>query len=311
MNIWVPKTKILEPKDPIVPAAAGVAGYFKIEGFKPDGRRRLIADWQKNLITDGGLQRWGYGAPIVYCSVGIGLTTPANSDTEIESFAAQNDSVPSGVTGAQSTAPYYGWTRWVFRFNPPGVAYQLSEIGTGWGTNGTDLFTHAAISPAVTWYDDETLDVTYEVRVYPPTADRVYETLLAGEVREGIIRAMDVTNSAQWLFYNHEFEFDIRGNGDAGGLWVANGDIGLVTGTPTGDWDNCSTFSLYPYGDNYKRRAICRLESEEGNLDGGISVIYHNGYGMWQMSVDPPIAKIEGTTLSLTVETMSWGRYTP
>lgn len=311
MNIWVPKTKILEPKDPIVPAAAGVAGYFKVEGFKPDGRRRLVSDWQKNLITDGGLHRWGAGAPVTYCSVGTGLTPPENSDSALENFQAQNDSIPSGVTGAQSTAPYYGWTRWVFRFNPPGVSYQLSEIGTGWGTGGTDLFTHAAISPAVTWYDDETLDVTYEIRVYPPTADRLYETLLAGEVRAGIIRAMDITNGFQWLFNNREFRFDTRGDNTDGRLYVTNGDIGVMTGVPTGDTAECAFISQEPYANTFKRRAVNRLESEQGNLDGGISVIYHSGYGMWQMSVDPPIAKVEGTTLSLTVETMSWGRYTP
>lgn len=311
MNIWVPKTKILEPRDPIIPAGAGVAGYFKIEGFKPDGRRRLVADWQKNLITDGGLQRWGYGAPIAYCSVGSGLTAVANSDTDLETWVATHDSIPGGSSGAQSSSPYYGWTRYIFRFNPPGVDYTLGEIGTGWSVAGEDLFTHANISPTVTWFSDETLDITYEIRVYPPAADRVYETLLAGEVREGIIRAMGVTDGNQWQFLNDEFQFDVRGNGDAAGLWVANGAIGLITGEPTGDWAGCTTTSQTAYADNYKRRATCRLESAEGNLDDGISVIYYNGYGMWQMSVDPPIAKVVGTTLTLNVETMSWGRYTP
>jgi hypothetical protein len=311
MNIWVPKTKILEPRDPIVPPKSGVAGYFRIEGFRPDGRRRVLSDWKKNLITDGGLHRWAAGAPIAYCSVGSGTTPPANSDIALETFVAQHDSIPSGVYGAQSTAPYYGWTRWVFRFNPPGTEHTISEFGTGWGTNGTDLWSHAAVSPAVTWLDDETLEITYEMRVYPPTEDRVYETLLAGAVREGVIRAMDVDNGEHWRFYNNEFRFDKAGDGTDATTWVTNGMVMPITQAPLGtEWAACTIISQDAYNNNYKRKGTVRLESEEGNLTDGISVIYHVGYGQWQMSVDPAIEKISGTTLTLNVETMIWGRYT-
>ena len=45
-----------------------VEGWYKFEAVRPDGTKRLLADWFPNLITDAGLERMaGNGDWMRYC----------------------------------------------------------------------------------------------------------------------------------------------------------------------------------------------------------------------------------------------------
>jgi hypothetical protein len=295
---------------------ASVKGFFKIEGSLPDGRRRILADWQPNLITNGGLERWGTGTPIVYCAVGNGTSTPQVTDSTLgANFVAQHNSVPSGGPGIRGSAPYYGYVTYVYRFTPPGTNKNISEIGVGWGTSGTNLWSRSLIKDingtpvTITWLAAETLDVTYQARVYPFLNDVSYSTTLAGVTHTGVIRAALVTTSNDWQFYNAVMQFNKRADNTGGGLRGHNGSLGAITAGPGGTWFDFTTTTVPAYSAlSYKRTATVTAGPTVGNLSGGISCLYGMTVGAWQMSVSPAIAKIADWTLTLNVETCTWGR---
>ena len=151
------------------------AGWFKIEATRPDGTRRVLADWFPNLILNGGLDRMGANPDYLsWCQVGSGSTAPVAAQTALVNRIAGTSTQQNNVSGAQASAPYYGWYRRTYRFAQGVAAGNLSEVGVGWATSGS-LFSRALIldgggSPTtITVLSDEVLDVTYELRRYPGT----------------------------------------------------------------------------------------------------------------------------------------------
>jgi hypothetical protein len=195
MNIWVPRTKILEPKHELILPGNGAAGLFRVEGRLDDGRQRVLAAWQPNLITDAGLDRWGTGNIITHCCVGSGNTAPAVGDTALVAHVA-SAAVVNTSTGSLGTTPYYGYKVFVATFSPPGSNHNLSEIGWAWASGGGSLWSRALIKDGggtpttITWLAAETLIVTYELRNYPPLSDTVIEgASIFGETYDLTIRA--------------------------------------------------------------------------------------------------------------------------
>lgn len=327
-HFWIPKIQLLENSREIVTPSAGTSGHFSIIGTLPDGRSRVIADWQPNLITDAGLERWGTGAPVANCSVGSGNTPPTVNDTGLVEFIAQQSSVPSVTEGAQASAPYYGWARWTFRFNPPGANHNLSEVGFGWGANGSNLWSRALIKNnegvpvTVTWLGSETLDVVYEARKYPWLGDVPYETTISGQTYSGVIRCSRVTYTGPANSYLGGWEFE-RTYAQSLGLYnsspsysfvtVYNGTIGAITSSPSGS-SGYNTYALAtfdPYAaHSRKRTGKAVFSASTANLSGGITAIQHrNSVGTYQMSVSPAIPKVADFTLTLNLESPTWGRY--
>src|SRR5690606_31940294 len=71
-HIWVPRAKIIEPRRELR-VTHGLCGRFKLEAERPDGQRRLLADWFPNLITNAGLNRIGTSSGwLTACAVGTG-----------------------------------------------------------------------------------------------------------------------------------------------------------------------------------------------------------------------------------------------
>ena len=327
-HFWIPKIQLLENSREIVTPSAGTSGHFSITGTLPDGRSRVIADWQPNLITDAGLERWGTGAPIINCSVGSGNTPPTVNDSGLVSFIAQQSSIPSTTYGARASAPYYGWMRRTFRFNPPGANHNLSEVGFGWETNGSNLWSRALIKNSegvpvtVTWLGSETLDVVYEVRKYPWLEDVPYETTISGRTYSGVMRCCNVTSGSSaynggWAFERDYAQSLGRYNSDTSANYyfvtAYNENIGAITSSPGGtsasNTNPLTTFDPYA-AHSLKRTGKVVFPADTANLSGGITAIRHqNSVGTYQMSVSPAIPKVADFTLTLNLETPTWGRY--
>jgi hypothetical protein len=146
-------------------------GFYRLQTKTHD------SGWFENLITDNGLNILGTvnGSPISWFSVGTGNSTPAFTDVAMSGpLANSNNVVASSGLGNQGAEGYCYW-RQTNRFNPLGSNNNLQEVGCG--PNGSSLFSRALIldgggAPTVfPWGATESLDVSYELRLYPPAAD--------------------------------------------------------------------------------------------------------------------------------------------
>lgn len=241
----------------------GIAGYFTFEAFKADnngneipGTRRKVAEF-KNLITNTGLnamldrssgkQYYGYN-----CAIGSGNTPPTVTDSALQSFLVYVGSGSSGNSGkptalqsrgyaADGTYSYY---RYCFRFADGLAAYNnIQEVGIfAQGTGGSPVRPNVLCSRAlildgngnptsIAIQSDETLDIYYEIRFYPPSTDVVGSITLNGVNYPYNIRPIDFLLS-QWSAWD-------TGIADTAGLY------GLDTSLPGQNrWSN----SYYSYG---------------------------------------------------------------
>lgn len=310
--IYLPKNKEI-----ILPSMTSkVGGFFKLEAVRNDGSRRLLADWFPNLITDVGLNRIGTGNYLTACHVGTNNTAPAVSDTALAGFVAGSNNVTVGVSGAQSSAPYYGWKTRTYRFAAAPANWNLNEVGIATSAvNGgsTIMFSRALIlddlgSPTtVTVLTGEILDVTYQLRLYPPLTDVNQTINIPGSGDHDVItRAASVTSDSWWG--------DILGSaatiytGVLSMFQVWSGNIGAITSTPSGSQQGFNAGNLAYVNNSLQRDGTKSLGLSEGNFAGGIrSLCWHSTLGRFQQQFDPPIPKTNAKTLSLVVR-YSWAR---
>lgn len=313
-KLWIPKAKIIEPRNPFV-ARPRVFGFFKLEAIRPDGRRRLLADWFPNLITDAGLNLMGTsGTYLENCRVGSGSTAPNVADTALDVHVAQANSVEVSTPSGQSTEPYYGARTKTYRFNTGVATGNLTEIGVGQTISGTDvLFSRALILDGVgdpttiTVLSDETLDATYQVRLYPPLVD-VEDTInISGDNYDYIVRAGAVTDANAWGF----------AGGTVASLNSASahdGAIGAITTQPSGSSVG-GTPTSESYGNNDLFRDVSAFwDLNVANFAGGIdaaSFVFgaSGGLGYYQVGFTPAIPKDNTKVLTLNMR-IAWARGT-
>lgn len=210
---------------------AEVEGYFTFYAYKRDSRgreirgtRRKLAEF-KNLITNTGLnalltpdvsdnQDFGF-----WCAIGSGNQTPTVTDTQLQSYLQHVGANSSGNNGKPSElytrgyAPDLSYTfyRWGFRFADGYAAFNnIQEVAIySRGTETTPPYrpnvmgsralildqvgqpTSIAVQP------DETLDIYYEIRFYPPTDDVTGSIVLNGVSYPYTIRPIDY-NATQY-----------------------------------------------------------------------------------------------------------------
>jgi len=316
MNIWVPKLKIIEAKD-YLPAPGGrVGGLFMAEGVLPDGRRRLIQDWTPNLVTDYGLNRWATAQPFAYCAVGSGTTEPTVLDTALVAHVA-SISIGSISIGAQSSAPYYGWSRWTSTFAPPGDNHNLGEVGFG-ATGGVGLWSRMLFKDqdgdptTVSWLANETLIITYEMRNYPVLDDLAGQVTIGGDspvTHDVLMRSANVASGSYQCFGNLTMNIGQVPQGGTNSPLVYSGAIGAITAQPTGtSTSDVPTMDTYSNG-SLKRTGTCTWASTVANYAGGVvSLLGINVLGSWQCQFTPPIMKTSLQSLTLGLSTGPWGR---
>lgn len=288
-----------------------MSGRYHLSVVSPDGSRRVVADWFDNLITDAGLNRIGTGGVINNCQVGSGSTPPAFSDTALETRIGAAGNVVGSTTGNASASPYYGWNRMSFRFNAGIAAGNVSEIGVGWGATG-NLFSRALIRDSngdpttITVLSDEVLDVVYELRLYPPEDDVVFQTVIGGVTHDCVLRASSV-NQNPW---HGTFLPPYGATQSAIGVSAHGGPLGAVTAAPSGASSGAGATVMDPYSNNsLEISGTVTFALNAGNIAGGIGAIsIRTPYlGDFQCSFDPKIQKDATKVLTLDVG-MSWAR---
>lgn len=312
--IFIPKSNVLMPKDEIfVPSR--VCGFFKMEAIRPDGRKRLVADWFPNLITDGGLNRMAYGGYLSACHVGTSNSAPNVANTTLAGYVGGTTTVQSSSYGAQPTEPYYAWKRITYRFNVGVATGNLAEVGVATAAaNGgsTVLFSRALVldgggSPTtITILPDEVLDVTYELRNYPPLVDVSQTLTITGSGSHDMVTRAAFVTSSNWS-YRLGSAVSFNTSGVDG--FVYNGTIGAITTGPSGNASNVQQYNVGNYVENsLERQGGYGFGLNQGNLVGGITAArYETTHGYYQTSFSPAITKDATKTLSFVFKT-SWAR---
>lgn len=297
-----------------IPFTTKVKGRYKMEAIRPDGSKRLLADWFDNLITNQGLDNLGNGSVINDCLVGSGNTAPSNTDTTLVTFVAATSTITTSSSSVQPSSPYFGTTTKTFRFAAGVATGNLSEVGVGPNSSNTALFSRALIldgggSPTtITVLSSEALDVTYQLQQYVPTADVTGSVTINAVSYAYTARAADATTAA-W-----EFDF-----GDAAGFAACtsyNGTIGAVTGEPSGT----SAGGLGVNSQGSYTNGTKHLDSTfvfgliDGNLSGGISAVLlvagrsRSSMGRYQIGFSPSLPKDSSHTMTLVFR-HTWDRH--
>lgn len=294
----------------------GIAGRFMIEAVNVEtGERRSLTPWFNNLITDVGLDRLGTQELGNYCMVGTGTATPSITDTTLSAQLASTTNVVAGVYGGQTTDPVYSFRRLTFRFAAGSATGNLSEIGIG-SNNAVTVFSRTLIKDGsgnpttITVLPTEALDVTYELRLYPPSADSPHTTVISGVTYTGVIRPAYKTDSGpggNWMVRNSTASLN-----RSAFLYVYDGAIGASTGGPSGLQSYVTSYtpvSEATYSVNsLVRTGTATIGLQDCNLAGGIvSMMVHTSLGSYQIGFSPAIPKDATKVLTLGFQ-LSWNR---
>lgn len=292
-------------------------GRYKLEAVDmTTGKRRVLADWFDNLITDNGLNLLATNASWQsVCCVGSGNTAPANANTALVSLIASTSATTTTTNANNGVSPYVGTMTRTYRF-PIGTATgNLSEIGIGVTT--TNLFSRALIldgggSPTtITVLSSEALDATYQLQVFVPLVDVTGNITINAVSYAYVMRASNATSTGQWGGPNavSSDQMGVRS------CTVFNGAIGAITASPSGSSAVSGTIAVQAYTNgNFFIDSIVSFALTDGNLSGGVSAallvfgITNNSMGQFQVSFSPALPKDGSHTMTLTFR-QSWARH--
>ena len=175
-----------------------------------------------------------------HCQVGTDNTAPTQNDTTLAGYIDGTSTVMETTSGQNTSPPYYGWKRRRFRFDAGPIGGEnLKEAGVGWGLSGATIMSRALIldpilhtPTTITPLADEFLDVTYELRYYPPLIDvTTPQVTLDGVDYDTITRAAGVTG----IFWSDGIGNKIGPYTFDNNTWNAyDDDIGTILTGPTG-----------------------------------------------------------------------------
>ncbi|UGL62957.1 tail fiber protein [Xanthomonas phage R3-22-T1] len=308
----------------------GVAGVFTISKGKSLDSLEVVADWQNNLITDGGMDAMGDNGNgyarsmydvIAYLAVGSGSATPAFTDTALGAQVAQVGHTTSD-NGGTTTAPYYAYSRCQYQF-PAGTATGvLSELGAKAynSSNGTYILTTRALikdsagnPTTITVLSDEILVVTYELRLYIDTTPVVTTETIKGvsttvtckPIALGRSGSLSGQSAIAWSDYVWGCYYFYGGTGDGTGA--------ITDQYPPGTNISYSGLQIqyvaYVAGSHY-RDVVCRMSIN--NVPGGpiTAAMGLSACASFQVGFSPGITKTGSETANLRMR-VSWSRYTP
>lgn len=301
----------------------GLAGRFRLRVRRPDGSVKTDTGWFRNLILNSGLDYIGSFAPsgnpsqIAYCAVGSGTSAVTADQTALVSEVARTSSISTSETiSAASEAPYYWSVIKHFRFSAGGATGNLGEVGCSAFSSAAsgNLFNRALITDSegnpttITVLSDETLDVDFEFRVYPATADVSSTVTISGTDYATVTRPAGVSSitTSQWTAlgdYAYLYAVTSYVNSYSGGI---GGITGSPSGTSLGSATSGSAPTAYVPG-SYAQ--VLRLSWSISAATSSIgSILVRTGLGAWQIGFTPVLPKTNANVLTLDVK-FTWANY--
>ncbi len=296
---------------------SGFSGQFKIDKYKTDNTGNVIESskdnvigWTKNLITNYGLNAIAASNWCNACFLGSGNSEPHELNTSLDATLGSNSVLLSHTHWANPIEPYQTTYTRVFRFNAGICTGNISEIGIGAGSNS--LFSRMLIRDSegnptvITKLNDEVLDVTWTVSLFPQLMDFLTTLTITGNkgitTHDVTIRASGVGSTNIWTMYNMKPMKEISTNYST----IYSNDIRTITLAPTG-----TSSYMTPTADIYQNGSFEIVVNslygyDIGNFTTGIkSALIRVGPVAYQLSFTPTIMKT-----AFTFATSSkWGRY--
>ena len=131
------------------PIFIGIRTFHKWERVhRFSGHRQLIQDFRPNTILTSGRNEMSQRNWLNSVQVGTNNTAPNAAQTGLLGYIAGSNTTVVGKSssGAESSAPYYGWSQDTYRIDDPALAGEnLKEAGWGWATSGDNLVARVLI----------------------------------------------------------------------------------------------------------------------------------------------------------------------
>lgn len=311
--ILLPRYKDFEAQSPLI-ISPRMTGRFKFTAIGLDGRERPLTGWISNLVLDSGLNLLGTQNVLSYCHVGTSNTAATVGQTALVAWIAASSSIQETSVSSQASAPYYGRIVRRYRFNQGVATGNLNEVGVGVVGSNSSMWSRAVIvdefgtPTTITVLATEVLDVTYELRLYPPLVDGGPVTInIAGVNYDVTWRAANVTGNVWSSWLGQSVSYTPSGGNTYG---VYNGLMNAsITGWPSGTSQSGSPVTAAYSNNSLQRDATVSFGLNEGNLSGGIkSTSLYTSVGGYQFQFNNPIPKDGTKTLTLT-HRVSWSRY--
>lgn len=312
--------RFIEPSDP-VSLSASLEGWFTLSAIKNGEvvRSHRFKEGKtttpfKNLILNQGLDRLGDATgPYRFFMVGTGTTPPDVVNTELV------DPVGGSVQGSRvaqtaGVLPDYYYTETIQGTSSIGQFgnSNLTEIRVGGQSTG-EAYSRALIVDSVgnpTAFpisDEEQLQMSYELRLYPPLTDANFTVDVSGS-RDCVVRALGVNSTQYWRMPQPQSGGSMYGQasgsqmyvGGLGALTDATPQGGIVSGNPV------PQVSAYVPG-SYKRHTRFMWGTTLANSPSMETHRVLFGCSLFQVSYDPPLAKTNEQTMFLDYE-LSWAR---
>jgi len=305
-----------------------VGGEYKFTTYKKVNgelvKSRDLTGWISNLITDGGLNRMAdYDDWVKYCHVGSGNTVPAVGNTALVSKIASSDAISlHRASTVNGSVPYESYVIYPYLFGEGVAAGNISEVGVGWVADGSALYSRALVvdtlgdPTTITVLSDEYLEVKYKLTHYPDYADTTGTVIFTGNIGgtyDFIMRIMTVQDDVNFWSSGiiHEIANPMRNIQTAYKWFLYYGDIGLISGTPTGQIGTYNAFTYtwdaYVPG-TFEAYGTITIPLANGNHASGLrSVTFPGGIKYRQLQFDPPIPKTSDDIVSIRLY-QTWGR---
>lgn len=276
-----------------------------------------------NLVLDSGLDRMGSGAWITGVAVGSSNEVPSPAQTSLGNVVAWSGTVQtsSSLTLQTTTAPYYWSWKITYRFAQGAAAGNLSEIGVGWGQN--NMWNRTLIKDlngdptTITVLVDEILDVSVEVRIYPPMADSVGVVELLDEADNPV---QEITTTVRSYMGGADPFKPVIQPAEAVSFWggvnmramLASGDMGAGMFTQPASIINGNLQNIVtrPYVSGSNKIVGYQHSGINENNGTHRSLLMSSRLCFFKFEYDPPIVKNNTQTMRHNFE-LSWGRYVP
>lgn len=277
------RVETVDPLRPdLVPDPAAPIAVLEIPGSRRILSEALGPDEKPNKLLTAGLNVLATQSGWMDdCQVGSGLSQPLKSQTGLETWVAGTSTIQNDTSGAQATRPYFGWRRRTYRFAEGVAAGNLSEVGVGWATTaGANLICrHRTVNAqnqetTITVLSTEWLDVTYELRYYPPLVDVAGTVTLDGTVYDTITRASQVTSSSIWGDRIGSLMGQYSNSSSDWNAWT--GEPGDITQAPNGTsaaCDNANQTNEAYSNNSFEIVMVCNTGPTGWNLGGGFRTL--------------------------------------
>ena len=324
MSLIILSRKIIEPSRELI-VRNEVSGQFIATLWNPEhGVKMEVAT--PNLVLNSGMDRLATGSAspeaIAYCQVGTSSAAVDATQSALSSWLASSNTLQGSTTDTYVVGPPdYTQRIKTFRFGAGVGTGNLAEVGVGWSSSGSSLFSRALFldgggSPIVIPKTSiDILDISYVMRVYPMGSDVTGTLTISGTSYDYTIRAASVSNvtgphSPEAYSLGYSYNQDSRSTYQAPAVTtdLVSRTSSIYYVSDADPWvSNSQARAAYTSGNFYRDvTSVWGIDRANFSIKRvGFGQVW--GHSAYQCAFASPIVKNNTQSLSLTFR-QSWAR---